>query len=166
MQVNVKYEELSPDDIKIGAKAIIKELDQDVIIQSLPDAKGNLQVLVGQLKSTINIRKLAKNLKLQKDKIKKKLIISSSKTAVQRTNMSPRLDLRGYRIDEALQELDLFLDKASMVNLPFVEIIHGHGTGQLRTAIRDYLSDCPYAAKYRQGEDSEGGNGVTIVDLN
>ena len=80
--------------------------------------------------------------------------------------MSPKLDIRGCRIDEALAELEAFLDKASLVNLTPVEIIHGHGTGQLRTAVRDYLSDSPYVAKYRQGEEGEGGNGVTIVDIN
>ena len=80
--------------------------------------------------------------------------------------MSPKIDLRGYRIDEALNEIDVFLDKASMVGLTPIESVHGHGTGQLRAAIRDYLADSPYVAKFRQGEDSEGGNGVTIVDIN
>ena len=80
--------------------------------------------------------------------------------------MSPKIDLRGYRVDDALTELDLFLDKAGLVNLPYVEIVHGHGTGQLREAIRKYLSDSPYVATFRPGDDTEGGNGVTIVDLN
>ncbi len=165
-KVDIKYEELSSEDIKIGAKAIIKGLDQDVEIVSLPDKKGNVKILVGQLQSTIKLDKLAKNLKRQKDIIKKKININNSKFVIQRVNMSPRIDLRGCRVDDALIELDAFLDKASMVNLPSVEIIHGHGTGQLRAAIRDYLNDSPYVAKYRQGEDSEGGNGVTIVDMN
>lgn len=165
-KVDIKYAELLPEDIKIGAKAIIKGLDQDATIDSLPDKNGNLKILVGQLKSTINIKKLAKSLKRQKDIIKKKINISSSKVVIERINMSPRLDLRGFRIDEALADLDVFLDKASMVGLTPIEIIHGHGTGQLRSAIRNYLSDSPYVAKFRQGEDSEGGNGVTIVDIN
>ena len=100
------------------------------------------------------------------DIIKKKINLGNSKFVIERVNMSPKIDLRGFRIDDALIELEAFLDKASMVNLPSVEIIHGHGTGQLRAAIRDYLNDSPYVAKYRQGEDSEGGNGVTIVDMN
>ena len=165
-QVDVKYEELKTEDIKIGTKAIIKGLDQDVTISTLPDKNGNLKVLVGQINSTINIKKLAKNLKRQKDIIKKKINISESKLVIERINMSPKIDLRGYRIDEALKEIDIFLDKASMIGLTPIEIIHGHGTGQLRTAIRDYLADSPYVAKFRQGEDSEGGNGVTIVDIN
>lgn len=165
-QVEVKYEELAPDDIKIGAKAIIRGLDTDVTIASEPDSKGNLQVLVGQLKSTINLKKLAKSLKRQKDIIKKKIIIQSTGYVAQRVSMSPKLDLRGFRVDEAITELDAFLDKASMVNLSPVEIVHGHGTGQLRAAIREYLSDSPYVAKFRQGEEGEGGNGVTFVDIN
>ena len=165
-KVDIKYTELNNDDIKIGAKAIIKGLDQDVIINSLPDKKGNIKILVGQLQSTIKVEKLAKSLKRQKDIIKKKINLGNSKFVIERINMSPKIDLRGYRVDEALAELDAFLDKASMVNLSPVEIVHGHGTGQLRSAIRDYLSDSPYVAKYRQGEDSEGGNGVTIVDIN
>lgn len=165
-QVDIKYEELSSEDVKIGAKAIIKGLDTDVTISSLPDAKGNLQVLVGQLKTNINIKKLAKNLKRQKDIIKKKINISSTKYVAQRINMSPKLDLRGYRVDEAIIELDAFLDKASMVNLSPIEIVHGHGTGQLRHAIREYLNDSPYVAKFRHGEEGEGGNGVTFVDIN
>lgn len=165
-QVDVKYEELSPEDIKIGAMAIIRGLDTDVTIASEPDSKGNLQVLVGQLKSTINIKKLAKSLKRQKDIIKKKLVIQSTGYVAQRVSMSPKLDLRGFRIDEAITELEAFLDKASMVNLSPVQIVHGHGTGQLRVAIREYLSDSPYVAKFRHGEEGEGGNGVTFVDLN
>ena len=157
---------MTQDDIKIGAKAIIKGLDQDVQIVSLPDKKGNVKILVGQLQSTLKLDKLAKNLKRQKDIIKKKINLGNSKFVIERVNMSPKIDLRGFRIDDALIELEAFLDKASMVNLPSVEIIHGHGTGQLRAAIRDYLNDSPYVAKYRQGEDSEGGNGVTIVDMN
>lgn len=165
-KVDIKYTELTQEDIQIDAKAIIKGLDQDVVIASLPDTKGNLQVMVGQLKSTINIKKLAKSLKRQKDIIQKKINISSSKFVIERINMSPKIDLRGFRVDEALNDLDVFLDKASMVGLSPIEIVHGHGTGQLRTAIRDYLSDSPYVAKFRQGADNEGGNGVTIVDIN
>ncbi len=166
-EVNVKYTELKPEDIQIGKKAIIKDLDTDVTIASMPDKNGNLQVMVGQLKSTVNIKKLAKALKQKKDIIKRKIILSTStKYIAERLTMSPKIDLRGYKVADALQDLETFLDKASMINMSPVEIVHGHGTGQLRQAIRDYLSDSPYVAKYRPGEDSEGGNGVTIVDIN
>ena len=81
-------------------------------------------------------------------------------------NISNRLDLRGVRVEEALDELDVYLDKASLANLSPVTIIHGHGTGALKAAVRDYLSDSPYVAKFRPGESDEGGDGVSIVDIN
>ena len=136
-------------------------------IASLPDKNGNLQVMVGQLKTNVNIKKLAKALKQKKDIIKRKIALSNStKYIVERVTMSPKIDVRGCTVSDALQDLESFLDKASMINLSPIEIIHGHGTGQLRQAIRDYLDDSPYVAKYRPGEDTEGGNGVTIVDIN
>ena len=166
-EVNIKYEELKAEDIAIGKKAVIKDLDTDVTIASLPDKNGNLQVMVGQLKTNVNIKKLAKALKQKKDIIKRKIALSNStKYIVERVTMSPKIDVRGCTVSDALQDLESFLDKASMINLSPIEIIHGHGTGQLRQAIRDYLDDSPYVAKYRPGEDTEGGNGVTIVDIN
>ena len=79
--------------------------------------------------------------------------------------MSQTLDLRGFRVEEALDEIEAYLDKASLVNLSPVYIIHGHGTGALKQVIRDYLKTCPYAAKFRPGEAAEGGDGVSVVDI-
>ena len=75
-------------------------------------------------------------------------------------------DTRGVRVEEGLDELEVYLDKASLANLSPVTIIHGHGTGALKSAVRDYLSTSPYVAKFRPGENSEGGDGVTIIDIN
>lgn len=80
--------------------------------------------------------------------------------------MSQTLDLRGYRVEEALDEVEAYLDKASLANLTPVYIIHGHGTGALKEAVRDFLRTSPYVAKFRPGEDSEGGDGVSVVDIN
>ena len=84
---------------------------------------------------------------------------------IERRSISQTLDLRGYRVEEALDEVEAYLDKASLVNLTPVTIIHGHGTGAMKAAVRDYLKTSPYVAKYRPGEDSEGGDGVSVVDL-
>jgi len=85
---------------------------------------------------------------------------------LKRYSMSQTLDLRGYRVEEALDELEAFLDKASLVNLTPVYIIHGHGTGALKSAVRDFVAHSPYVAKYRVGEAAEGGDGVCVVDIN
>ncbi len=74
-------------------------------------------------------------------------------------------DLRGKRVDEALEEVVDFLDQATLANHQQVSIIHGHGTGALKSAIRDYLRDSPYVSHFRAGELSEGGDGITVVEL-
>ena len=84
---------------------------------------------------------------------------------LRRINISNTLDLRGLKVEDALDKLENYLDKASLANLSATTIIHGHGTGALKSAVRDFLSTSPYVAKYRPGEDSEGGDGVSIVDI-
>ena len=75
------------------------------------------------------------------------------------------MDLRGERVEEALDDLENYLDKASLANLSPVYVIHGHGTGALKSAVRDFVSTSPYVAKYRVGEDAEGGDGVCVIDI-
>lgn len=75
------------------------------------------------------------------------------------------LDLRGLRVEEALPKVDDYLDSAYMAALPFVRIIHGKGTGALRTAVRDALRDHPLVNSYKRGSGKEGGDGVTVVHL-
>ncbi len=76
-----------------------------------------------------------------------------------------RLDLRGCTVEEALERLDRHLDSASLASLPWVEIVHGKGTGTLRRAVQDFLRSHPLVASYRSGEEGEGGEGVTIAML-
>ena len=73
--------------------------------------------------------------------------------------------LLGKRADEALTEVESFLDRAFRQDLPTVVIVHGHGTGRLKRVVRDYLEEAPYVASFRPGERSEGGDGVTVVEL-
>jgi len=73
------------------------------------------------------------------------------------------LDLRGMRVDEALEALDDYIDAAYLAELPWVRIIHGKGTGALRQVVRDFLRNHPVVSRYRSGEAGEGGGGVTIA---
>lgn len=75
------------------------------------------------------------------------------------------LDVRGKTAEEALEETVASLDRAALTGAPFLRIIHGHGTGRLKTVLRDYLKGSPYVATFRVGDRSEGGDGVTIVVL-
>jgi len=76
-----------------------------------------------------------------------------------------RVDVRGLRADEAVREVESFLDQAFRNGDPGVLVLHGHGTGALKQAVRDYLEDSPYVRMYRPGESHEGGDGVTVVGL-
>jgi DNA mismatch repair protein MutS2 len=75
------------------------------------------------------------------------------------------LDLRGLTVDDMLIELDRYLDTAYLASLPFVRIIHGKGTGALRQAVREELRGHPLVGEFRTGENSEGGEGVTVAKL-
>ena len=75
------------------------------------------------------------------------------------------LDLRGQTIEDAVPGMEDYLDAAYMAGLPFVRIIHGKGTGALRTAIRERLDGHPLVKRYQRGDEKEGGDGVTVVSL-
>ena len=75
------------------------------------------------------------------------------------------VDVRGKSADEALDDVVAALDRATMAAVPFLRIIHGHGTGKLKASLRDYLKDSPYVTEFRAGDRAEGGDGVTIVKL-
>lgn len=159
------YHELNWDLVKEGDKVLLKDLNQPVIILAVPDKNDNVFVQMGLIKTKIKKDKLA----FYEEKFTKKVNLTfkfQNSFELEKRDMSNTLDLRGYRVEEALDSLEVFLDKASLVNLTPVYIIHGHGTGALKSAIRDYISTSPYVAKFRFGEPSEGGDGVSIVDIN
>lgn len=161
-----QYTEVDWASVKLHDIFIIKGLNKEVELLSMPDKSGNVYVEMGNIKTKIKQNKLAVyNKSLIKPTMKKPLKLSAS-LELKRYSMSQTLDLRGFRVEEALDELEAYLDKASLVNLTPVHIIHGHGTGALKSAVRDFLETSPYVAKYRVGESAEGGDGVSVVDIN
>jgi len=87
--------------------------------------------------------------------------IKLSKTA----SISPELNLIGKTVDEALPELDKYLDDAYLSHLPKVTVIHGRGTGALKNAVHTFLKKAKYVKSYRLGDFGEGGQGVTVVEF-
>ncbi len=81
------------------------------------------------------------------------------------TDQALVVDLRGKTAEDALDETIKALDRAAMGGLPWIRLIHGHGTGRLKASLRDYLETSPYVARFRPGARAEGGDGVTIVEL-
>jgi len=80
-------------------------------------------------------------------------------------NISPKIDLRGKMVDEALEKVDKYIDDASLAGLSKIEIVHGKGTGALRSAIQTHLKGHPLIKAYRLGVFGEGEDGVTIAEL-
>lgn len=161
-----KYPEIEWDKVKIGDKLILKELNKPVILLVLPDKNKIVSVQMGNIKTKIQANKLAP---YDETYVKKENVYkpnSIDKFELRKINIVSTLDLRGFKVEEALDTLETYLDQASLANLACVTIIHGHGTGALKTAVRDFLKTSPYVAKFRPGEDSEGGDGVSIVDIN
>ncbi|MBR1425229.1 endonuclease MutS2 [bacterium] len=161
-----KYLEIDWTKVQIGDNVMLKHLNQKVSIVSLPDKKKKLTVEMGNVKMQVKQDELAVLNENYKEPSKVKIPTSSfSKFELKRYNMSQTLDLRGYRMEEALDEVENYLDQASLANLTPVYIIHGHGTGVLKQAVRDYLANSPYVAKFRPGNENEGGDGVCVVDI-
>ncbi|MCD7739975.1 MAG: Smr/MutS family protein, partial [Candidatus Gastranaerophilales bacterium] len=164
-EIAEKYTPINWENIKAGDKVMIMELNQEAIILELPDKNKNVQIQIGLMKTKIKQNKLAVlNKNLIKREAKAKGIYKGD-FAIERRSISQTLDLRGYRCEEALDAIEAYLDKACLYNLSPVYIIHGVGTGALKQVIRNYLIHSPYVAKFRSGENAEGGDGVCVVDI-
>ena len=162
-----QYQELDWSLVQVNDKVMIKDLNQQVTVLSLPDKNDALYIQMGMIKTKVKKDKLA----VYDPQLAKKVNLplgamrKESSFSVRRIDISNTLDLRGERVEEALDELEVYLDKASLANLSPVYVIHGHGTGALKAAVREFVSSSPYVAKYRVGEDTEGGDGVCVIEL-
>ena len=162
-----QYLEIDWDKVVIGDVVMLKNMHQKVTILTLPDKNKRVFVDMDSMKMKVKKDELAVLDDNYKAPTKVKIPGTSfKKFELRRMAMSQTLDLRGYRVEEALDEVENYLDQASLANLTPVYIIHGHGTGALKQAVRDFLKTSPYVAKFRPGEDTEGGDGVSVVDIN
>ncbi|MBU9744976.1 endonuclease MutS2 [Lachnospiraceae bacterium ASD3451] len=154
-----------PADFKIGDTVKVLSLNLKGTVSTLPNAKGDLYVQMGILRSQVNIKDLElvdepviTGPNLQKTGSGK---IKMSKSAT----VSPEIKLLGMTVDEALGALDKYLDDAYLAHIPQVRIVHGKGTGALRTAVHNHLKRTRYVKSYRLGAFGEGESGVTIVEF-
>lgn len=148
------------DKVTLGMDAYLPSLNQNVIIISMPDSKGDVQVEAGIMKINVKLKDLrkVKNTSSKKERKKRELNLNLK-------SIESRIDLRGMDSEEACYRVDKYLDEAYMSNLGEATIVHGKGTGVLRKAINNMLKKHPHVKSYRLGEYGEGGDGVTIVIL-
>ena len=138
---------------------IIEGINEKAEVISEPDEKGNIRLQMGILKMDSNIKNVTKI--QSEDKTEKN--INKVYNAKKAMNISPTLDLRGQRYDEAMRNLDKYLDDAMLAGLAKAKIIHGKGTGALINGVTENLKNDKRISNYRLGDDKEGGYGVTIV---
>ncbi len=154
---------VDPKKLKKGDSVKIISMNLKGIVNTLPDAKGNLFVQCGIMRMQTNVNDLVP--------IKEETITAP---ALQRTNtgklkmsksfsVSSEINLLGCTVDEAIAKLDKYLDDAYLAHLPSVRVVHGKGTGALRNAVQSHLKRLKYVKEYRLGEYGEGDAGVTIV---
>ena len=160
-----EYAEVQWDKVQVNDKLILKELNQVVTILGIPDKHGKVPVLMGNIKTQIKKDKLAAFDKKYEKKPNTYKPGSLEAFTLKKYSVSNTLDIRGYRVEDALDTLEGWLDEASLANISPVTVIHGHGTGALKSAVRDFLSTSPYVASFRAGNNSEGGDGVSVIEI-
>lgn len=168
-----EYEEeeyVLPRPLKKGDDVLIKDGNKSGILISVPDDSGNCMVQVGIMKTKVHVSKLRlveKKVTFNNQKITKPKGNVSIKGVESRATRRPEieLDIRGYTVDEGLYELDSFIDRAVMSGNKTATIIHGKGTGALKTAVRNHLKKHPSVESMRKGVYGEGEDGVTIIEL-
>lgn len=156
----------SLEQLSVGDQVEISGLGVTGTLLETPQGKKRVKVKVGQrevLATVANLVGLARGVEAQPP-------VSSSPRRVSSggglgLDEQTVVDVRGKAADEALDEVVAALDRATLAGVPFLRIVHGHGTGKLKASLRDYLKDSPYVAEFRTGDRTEGGDGVTVVKL-
>ncbi len=152
------YDTESP--LKTGDTVIVRSLNQKGAIISDVDDSQTVMVQIGLIKTKVKKSDLVK---IKSDEEVKQKNSTSRMVKLRTSSISPKIDLRGYNLDEALLELDKYLDDAFMSNLNEVQVIHGKGTGVLREGVTQFLKSHKHVKESRLGTFNEGGDGVTIV---
>lgn len=152
-------------DFHLGDDVYVISLGLNGIVTSLPNEKGDLFVQMGILSSKVNISDL-ELVKEPSNKASKSAQVRTGKLKMSKVStISPEINLIGKRVDQALVDLDKYLDDAYLSHLKEVRIIHGKGTGALRDAVHSHLRKSKYVKSYRLGEFGEGDAGVTIAEF-
>ncbi|MGN0824262.1 MAG: Smr/MutS family protein, partial [Candidatus Coproplasma sp.] len=169
LRPEIGLRQANKEDIKVGGEVFVESMGSNGVILSFNPAKGEAEVACGQIKLRVNIKTLKVLPKLKESKPVKGFTPAKERVKVVKkfapVNPSFEINVIGMTVDEALPEVENFLDKAITDNLEQVKIIHGVGTGKLRGAIAQLLKRHRGVKEFRSGAYGEGEIGVTIVTL-
>ena len=155
-----------PADFKLGESVKVLSMNLTGTVASRPDSRGNVTVQMGILRSQVNISDLEIIEEPSPYAPKKLNRTSKGRIGMSKSmSVSPEINLLGRTVDEAVAELDKYLDDALLSHLDTVRVVHGKGTGALRKGIHEYLRRQKHVRSYHLAEFGEGDAGVTIVEL-
>lgn len=156
---------LKPNQIRLGDSVKVVSMGLKGTVSSLPDKNGRLFVQCGIIRSQVSLNDLVL---LEEETVSTAKMQRSSSGRLKMSksySVSTEINLLGKTVDEALSELDKYLDDAYLAHLPSVRIVHGKGTGALRKAVQNYLRKNKTVKSFRLGEFGEGDAGVTIAEF-
>ena len=166
LKVQKQKKEYKPTDFKLGESVKVLSMNLTGTISSLPNSRGNVTVQMGILRSQVHISDLEIIEEANPYAPKSFKRTSKGKLKMSKSlSVSPEINLLGKTVDEAVSELDKYLDDALLSHLSTVRVVHGKGTGALRKGIHEFLRRQKHVKSYRLGEFGEGDAGVTIVEL-
>ena len=157
----IVQEDCSDHKIKAGDYVHVKSVKQFGYVLEGPNAQDEVVVQLGVIRLTVNRDQIspAQLIEEKPGRQRSQSFLEKAKT------ISPELDLRGKYAEDALEELDKYLDDAALAGIDRIRIIHGKGTGALRNAVRNHLKNNPYVSDFHEGAREEGGYGVTVITL-
>ena len=150
--------------LQIGDLVYVSNLGQNAELVSLTADRSEAEVQMGALRFRVNVDNIERigRHKAKDDRSIPNVVLPRYED---RPAVDMQLDIRGWRVEQALEELDAYLNNAAMSGLANVRIVHGKGTGALRNAIREQLHHHPLVKSYASAPPQEGGDGVTVIKL-
>lgn len=164
-KVQKPKKKVKADTLHIGDRVRVMSLNLEGTVSTLPNAKGDLFVQMGILRSQVNVSDLEFISEAEQLQSRANASGSGRIKMSKSASVSTEINLIGMTVDEAMGHLDKYLDDAYLAHVPSVRIVHGKGTGALRNAVHQHLKRCKYVKTYRLGTFGEGEAGVTIAEF-
>ncbi|MBI1793099.1 MAG: endonuclease MutS2 [Chloroflexi bacterium] len=153
---------ISNQSLKLGERVTVSTLKADGIVTAIGESDAEVQIGSIRLRAKLSDLERRQFVPIVQPEIKPEVVSSKSSFT---PSPGMEVSLRGKMVEDGLDELEQYLEKAYAAGLPFVRIVHGKGTGKLREAVREHLKKHPYISSFEEARDNEGGAGVTIAKL-
>ncbi len=151
--------------LRLGEKVHLRSIDQDGVVTAI--GEDEIEAQIGMLRIRARLSDVIRKSEVTDEVVAEKAKLKEGRVKLPTRQESPgvELDIRGQRVDEGLDALETYIERAYLARLPFVRIIHGKGTGRLRDSVRESLANNPHVDDFEGGGHTEGGEGVTVAHL-